>query len=126
MMQLRLREAQPLRQHSAKVHTAFRIRVGLLTLYMLTAALCVVSFIHDVGYTSLIGTLCNRANLGSLADSGTAFPDIFTASGKTLLPSLEGRAHPRLVVVTVGMAVFLLFATQSVRRSILPVLTTPV
>ena len=41
MMQLRLREARPTRQHSAKVHTAFRIRVGLLTLYMLTAALCV-------------------------------------------------------------------------------------
>ncbi|KAI0729603.1 hypothetical protein C8Q72DRAFT_303649 [Fomitopsis betulina] len=72
MKQLRARVTRPLRQHSAKVHTAFRIRVGLLTMYMLTAAL---------------------ANLGSLADSGTAFPDIFTAS--------------------VGMAVFLLFATQS-------------
>lgn len=34
---------RPLRQHSAKVHTAFRIRVGLLTMYMLTAALCVTS-----------------------------------------------------------------------------------
>ncbi|KAH9936389.1 uncharacterized protein B0H18DRAFT_1100981 [Fomitopsis serialis] len=72
MQQLRTRETRPPRQHSAKADTAFRIRVGLLTLYMLTAAL---------------------ANLGALGDPGTAFPDIFTAS--------------------VGMAIFLLFASQS-------------
>ncbi|KAH9841614.1 uncharacterized protein C8Q71DRAFT_853983 [Rhodofomes roseus] len=72
MQQLRTRETRPLRQHSAKVDTSFRIRVGVLTLYTLTAAL---------------------ANLGSLGDTGTAFPDILTAS--------------------VGMAVFLIFASQT-------------
>ncbi|KZT73726.1 hypothetical protein DAEQUDRAFT_761711 [Daedalea quercina L-15889] len=71
MLQLRSREIRPVRQHSAKADTALRIRVGLLTLYMLTATL---------------------ANLGSLGDPGTAFPDIFTAS--------------------VGMAVFVIFASQ--------------
>ncbi|TFY67853.1 hypothetical protein EVJ58_g1345 [Rhodofomes roseus] len=73
MQQLRTRETRPLRQHSAKVDTSFRIRVGVLTLYTLTAAL---------------------ANLGSLGDTGTAFPDILTASAKPTSSTPGGPSAP--------------------------------
>ena len=63
----------------------------------------------------LTALLCLRANLGSLADPGTAFPDIFTASGKAPRP-LSSVLLPDVLphIIIVGMAVFILFATQSV------------